>query len=103
MRSWVMSAARRWRSAARVAVPACRRCASACGARASRSLIQVRAWPRLRSSRPSSGAVSEVGHTRLWTTVAQTMPTPISSTRARALSNSWSGRSTEGKPISAAV
>ncbi|MCY1518446.1 hypothetical protein D9M68_531660 [compost metagenome] len=92
-RNWVMSLART------------RRSRSFCSAvwPLSVSCIQLRASrTALSSCRVRAGARPR-GSTMLWTSVAQTMPRLISSTRASAVSNTREGSVTLGKPIIAAV
>ena len=92
-RSWVMSLARVRRSLSDLpASPPARM-----------SCIQSRASRTALSSSSVSAGARPRGSTTLWTSVAQTMPNAISSTRASAVSNTSVGSETDGKPIMAAV
>lgn len=92
-RNWVMSLAssRRSRSFCSVVLPLRVSWIQSLASRTALSSCKVRAGARPR------------GSTMLWTSVAQTMPRLISSTRASAVSNTCDGSVTLGKPIMAAV
>ncbi|MNV30648.1 hypothetical protein D3C71_1219270 [compost metagenome] len=92
-RNWVMSLAstRRSRSRCSAVLPLSVSCIQLRASRTALSNCSVKAGARPR------------GSTMLWTSVAQTMPRVISSTRASAVSNTNDGSVTLGKPIMAAV
>lgn len=92
-----------WISLAATARAVRSRAETAPGASLSTSRAQRSAPASQAPSRCCSTWPTGRGKTRLWTRLAQTMPRPISTTRAVATSNTVSGWLTTGKPISAAV
>ncbi len=89
----VASAASRWRS----------RLVVSPDAPPSMSRVQARVSAIQRSIRAASAGATPWGKTTMCTTVAQPMPSRISSTRAKAMSKTPAGALTAAKPMMAAV
>ena len=69
----------------------------------SNSSVQVLALPTQESIRALNIGPSARGNTTVLMTVVQMIPSPISSTRASAMSHIESGVATAGKPINTVV